>query len=124
MTETINPHPPMDEIESTFRRSTDIEQSDMYPDYVTDIFMGIHEYEQWGVKKSYTVEKPDDDTSKIVVWLLYSINGEVTERQIQSWELTDDENHVKHSGESIEEFCQSNHFADPQIDIEIAMDSI
>jgi len=61
--------------------------------------------------------------SELVVYTIYYVDGQEVNTQRQTWSLTEDGEHVEHSRESIEAFARSNHFTDPQLDVEFAYQS-
>jgi len=123
--QTINTYAPMEEIDSTFQQINNIENDTRFPHYVTEAFEATHVYDKWAVTRTYTVERFDRDDSddRVSVYIEYTADGEEVDVQEHFFELTDDGCHVEHSGEDIETFCRANHNADPQIDIEIAMEN-
>ena len=126
MSDKINTYAPAEEIDSTFQQLKNVEEDSRFPRYVNAAYEATHTYDKWAVTRTYTVERFDRDDSedRVSVYVEYTADGEPVEEQEHTFELTDDGEHVYHSGEGIEEFCRANHNADAQIDIEIAMDGI
>lgn len=111
--------PSLDEIDSTFQQMANVESDSRFPGYVTEAYQGTHVFEDYAVTRTFTVERFDDyQNERLAVFTRYDIDGNQVGDRHTVWKLTDDGEHVEHSGESIEEFCRSNHFADPQSDIE------
>ena len=113
MSDKINPYFRTDEIDTTFQQTGD------EPSYE-----GTHTVETpQGTPIAVTREfRTNRERGVLRVLSRFYVDGEEVNRQDQEWNLTDDGEHVEHSGESIEEFCRSNHNADPQIDMEAALE--
>lgn len=62
----------------------------------------------------------DEQSATLHVYTTYYVDGTEVQVSETSWETDTDNYRVEHSGEFIVDFCRSNHFADPQLDVEFA----
>ncbi|SIR99844.1 hypothetical protein SAMN05421858_5070 [Haladaptatus litoreus] len=121
---TQNNNIPTDEIESTFQEIKNIDDDTRFPSQVTEGYEGTHVHDpHYAVTSTYTVERHDHGEEFLSVYKRYDVDGEEVHAHHDTFELTDDGDHVEHSGESIEDFSRSNHFADPQIEMELCADN-
>lgn len=92
-----------------------------------DGFEGNIEYEHEDVDEFVAVTNKyvvDEEAQVLRVLRRYWDGGEEIDRLEQEWELSDDGERVEYSGETVEQFCRSNHFGDPQVSIEAVCDRL
>jgi len=117
---TINTHPPSEDINNTFQQLR-IENNSRFPNYVTQAYEGTHTYDVYAVTHTYTVEEHENrDTPRLSVYTQYTIDGEEVNCAEETWEI-DEDGTMEYNGQTVEQFCCSNHHIDPQMDIETAM---
>jgi hypothetical protein len=102
--------PNSDEIDSTFQQTGD------------GRYQATHTCEnpQVSVDREYY---HDDESATLYVYTTYYVDGIEVNVQEQEWDTNTETYRVEHSDEFIVDFCRSNHFADPQLDVEFAQRS-
>lgn len=85
-------------------------------------FQGIHANDIVAITRTFDViHMSDHNPHELVLSIRYDDeSGNELHWDTRKWTLDDDGETVAHSGELIEEFCRSNHFSDPQFDLEYA----
>lgn len=114
MTDKRTTHVPTDEINSTFQQTGDVEYNGTHTAGTPD---GV----PVAADKQYQV---NELAETLEVLIRYYVDDTEVNRSRMEYDLTDDGEHVEHSGETIEAFCRSHHSGDPQSDIKAAMDEI
>jgi hypothetical protein len=129
MTVTI---PPIDEIDSTFEYvGPDGSGASRFNDPID--YQGTHVYDgdvRVGVTREFLVDTEFDPGTLRVLSVYHDENGAEIKRSKNIEQLGSDpetgeaNTYVPHSGETIEQYCRSDHYFDPQLDIEIAVEAL
>jgi hypothetical protein len=129
MTVTI---PPIDEIDSTFEHvGPDGSEVSSFNDPID--YRGTHVYDgdvRVGVTREFLVDTEFDPGRLRILSIYHDENGAEIKRSKNIEQLGSDpetgeaNTHVSGSGETIEQYCRSDHYFDPQLDIEIAVGAL
>ena len=124
--------PPIDEIDSTFDYvGPDGSGASRFNDPID--YQGTHAYDgdvRVGVTREFLVDTEYDSGTLRVFTVYHDENGEEIKRSTHTEQLGSDpetgeaNTHVPHSGKTIEQHCRSDHYLDPQLDIEIAVGAL
>lgn len=110
-----------DEIDSTLQQ---LDDPDMFH------WQGTHVWGDYSVTREFYLNRP---RMQLDVLTKYEHDGEEVNRSEQSWDVSEcdglgemvaevERYIVDHSGETVPNFVESNHYADPQLDIEGAIE--